>query len=131
MNPIKHVAIIMDGNGRWGIKNKKSRNQGHRAGLSAVENIIKHTVKKKIKYLTLYAFSTENWKRPKKEVNFLFNLLEEFLTKKINKLNEQGIRLKVIGDKKPFSKKLFKKNVFVLCTHPCLEMNFSTVSTKT
>jgi undecaprenyl diphosphate synthase len=108
MNPIKHVAIIMDGNGRWGIKNKKSRNQGHRAGLSAVENIIKHTVKKKIKYLTLYAFSTENWKRPKKEVNFLFNLLEEFLTKKINKLNEQGIRLKVIGDKKPFSKKLFK-----------------------
>ena len=108
MNPIKHVAIIMDGNGRWGIKNKKSRNQGHRAGLSAVENIIKHTVKKKIKYLTLYAFSTENWKRPTKEVNFLFNLLEEFLTKKINKLNEQGIRLKVIGDKKPFSKKLFK-----------------------
>jgi len=108
MNPIKHVAIIMDGNGRWGIKNKKSRNQGHRAGLSAVENIIKHTVKKKIKYLTLYAFSTENWKRPKKEVNFLFNLLEEFLTKKINKLIEQGIRLKVIGDKKPFSKKFFK-----------------------
>ena len=108
MNPIKHVAIIMDGNGRWGIKNKKSRNQGHRAGLSAVENIIKHTVKKKIKYLTLYAFSTENWKRPKKEVNFLFNLLEEFLTKKINKLNEHGIRFKVIGDKKPFSKKLFK-----------------------
>ena len=108
MNPIKHVAIIMDGNGRWGIKNKKSRNQGHRAGLSALENIIKHTVKKKIKYLTLYAFSTENWKRPKKEVNFLFNLLEEFLTKKINKLIEQGIRLKVIGDKKPFSKKLFK-----------------------
>ena len=108
MNPIKHVAIIMDGNGRWGIKNKKSRNQGHRAGLSTVVNIIKHTVKKKIRYLTLYAFSTENWKRPKKEVNFLFNLLEEFLTKKINKLNEQGIRLKVIGDKKPFSKKLFK-----------------------
>ena len=108
MKPIKHVAIIMDGNGRWGIKNKKSRNAGHRAGLSTVGNIIKHTVKKKIKYLTLYAFSTENWKRPKKEVNFLFNLLEEFLTKKINKLNEQGIRLKVIGDKKPFSKKLFK-----------------------
>jgi undecaprenyl diphosphate synthase len=108
MNPIKHVAIIMDGNGRWGIKNKKTRNVGHRAGLSTVENIIKHTVKKKIKYLTLYAFSTENWKRPKKEVNFLFNLLEEFLTKKINKLIEQGIRLKVIGDKKPFSKKFFK-----------------------
>ena len=108
MNPIKHVAIIMDGNGRWGIKNKKSRNLGHRQGLSVTENIIKQTIKKKIKHLTLFAFSTENWKRPKKEVNFLFNLLEEFFKKKINKLNEQGIRLKVIGDKKPFPKKIFK-----------------------
>ena len=108
MNPIKHVAIIMDGNGRWGIKNKKSRNLGHRQGLSVVQKIIKKTIKKKIKYLTLFVFSTENWKRPKKEVNFLFNLLEEFFKKKINKLNEQGIKLKVIGDKKPFSKKIFK-----------------------
>ena len=108
MNPIKHVAIIMDGNGRWGIKNKKSRNLGHRQGLSVVQKIIKKTIKKKIKYLTLFVFSTENWKRPKKEINFLFNLLEEFFKKKINKLNEQGIKLKVIGDKKPFSKKIFK-----------------------
>ena len=108
MNSIKHVAIIMDGNGRWGIKNKKSRNLGHRQGLSVVQKIIKNTIKKKIKYLTLFVFSTENWKRPKKEVNFLFNLLEEFFKKKINKLNEQGIKLKVIGDKKPFSKKIFK-----------------------
>ena len=107
MNPIKHVAIIMDGNGRWGIKNKKSRNLGHRQGLSVVQKIIKKTIKKKIKYLTLFVFSTENWKRPKKEINFLFNLLEEFFKKKINKLNEQGIKLKVIGDKKPFSKKNF------------------------
>ena len=108
MNPIKHVAIIMDGNGRWGIKNKKSRNLGHKQGLSVVQKIIKKTIQKKIKYLTLFVFSTENWKRPKKEVNFLFNLLEEFFKKKINKLNEQGIKLKVIGDKKPFSKKIFK-----------------------
>ena len=108
MNSIKHVAIIMDGNGRWGIKNKKSRNLGHREGLYVTENIIKQTIKKKIKYLTLFAFSTENWKRPKKEVNFLFNLLDEFFKKKINKLNEQGIRLKVIGDKKPFPKEIFK-----------------------
>ena len=108
MNRIKHVAIIMDGNGRWGIKNKKSRNLGHRQGLSVVQKIIKKTIQKKIKYLTLFVFSTENWKRPKKEVNFLFNLLEEFFKKKINKLNEQGIKLKVIGDKKPFSKKIFK-----------------------
>ena len=108
MNPVKHVAIIMDGNGRWGIRNKKSRNLGHRAGLTTVENIIKETIKKKIKHLTLFAFSTENWKRPKNEVNFLFNLLEEFLKKKIYELKKQGIRLKVIGDKKRFSKKLTK-----------------------
>jgi undecaprenyl diphosphate synthase len=98
----------MDGNGRWGIKKKKSRNLGHRAGLATAENIIKLTIKKKIKYLTLFAFSTENWKRPKKEVNFLFNLLEEFLLKKINDLKKQGIKLKIIGDKKPLSKKLVK-----------------------
>ena len=108
MNPVKHVAIIMDGNGRWGLINKKSRNSGHRAGLKTVENIIKETIKNKIKFLTLFAFSTENWKRPKGEVVFLFNLLEEFLIKKINKLNNQGIKLKVIGDKKRFSAKLNK-----------------------
>ena len=78
MNPIKHVAIIMDGNGRWGIKHNKSRNAGHRSGLNTVESIIKETLKYKIKYLTLYTFSTENWKRPKKEITFLFNLLENF-----------------------------------------------------
>ena len=78
MNPLKHVAIIMDGNGRWGIKNKNSRNAGHKAGLITVENVIKASLKKKIKFLTLYVFSTENWNRPKKEVNYLFNLLENF-----------------------------------------------------
>ena len=72
MNPIKHVAIIMDGNGRWGLKNKNSRNLGHKEGLKTVEKIINVSIKKKIKFLTLYAFSTENWKRPKKEINFLF-----------------------------------------------------------
>ena len=75
MNPLKHVAIIMDGNGRWGLKNRNSRNAGHRAGLNTVEKIIKETIKNNIKFLTLYAFSTENWKRPKKEINFLFNLI--------------------------------------------------------
>ena len=108
MNPIKHVAIIMDGNGRWGIKNKKSRNLGHKAGLVTAEKIIKKTVQKKIKFLTLYAFSTENWKRPQKEINFLLNLLQNFLKKKINKLNKNGIKLKIIGNKKIFSNKLKK-----------------------
>ncbi len=106
MNPIKHVAIIMDGNGRWGIKHKNSRNLGHREGLNTVEDIIKESIKHKIKYLTLYAFSTENWRRPKKEILFLFTLLENFLLKKIGELIKNGIRLKIIGDKKKFSKKL-------------------------
>jgi len=105
MNSIKHVAIIMDGNGRWGIKYKKSRNLGHKEGLKSVEKIIKATLKNKIRYLTLYAFSTENWKRPKKEINFLFSLLENFLLNKISDLNKQNIKLKIIG-KKQFSKKI-------------------------
>ncbi|MDC0447999.1 polyprenyl diphosphate synthase [Candidatus Pelagibacter sp.] len=106
MNPIKHVAIIMDGNGRWGIKHKNSRNLGHREGLNTVEDIIKESIKHKINYLTLYTFSTENWRRPKKEILFLFTLLENFLLKKIGELIKNGIRLKIIGDKKKFSKKL-------------------------
>jgi len=105
MNPLNHVAIIMDGNGRWGLKKKNSRNAGHRAGLSTVEKIIKETIKNNIKFLTLYAFSTENWKRPKKEIKFLFNLLENFLKDKIEDLNKQKIKLKIIG-KKNFSSKL-------------------------
>ena len=106
MNPIKHVAIIMDGNGRWGIKKKNSRNAGHKAGLNTIEEIIKTSIENKIKYLTLYTFSTENWKRPKKEINFLFNLLQNFLINKINHLNKNGIKLKIIGDKKIFTNKL-------------------------
>ena len=105
MNPLKHVAIIMDGNGRWGIKFKKSRNEGHKAGLKTVEKIIKESIKKNIKYLTLYTFSTENWKRPKKEINFLFNLLENFLQDKIEILHKQNIKLKIIGTKN-FSSKI-------------------------
>ena len=105
MNPLKHVAIIMDGNGRWGLKYKNSRNAGHKACLNTVEKIIKETIRNNIKFLTLYAFSTENWKRPKKEINFLFNLLENFLKEKIEDLNKQKIKLKIIG-RKNFSTKL-------------------------
>ena len=105
MNPLNHVAIIMDGNGRWGLKYKNSRNVGHKEGLKTVETIIKSTIKNKIKFLTLYAFSTENWKRPKKEINYLFKLLENFLTKKLDDIHKQNIRIKILGYKK-FSKKL-------------------------
>jgi undecaprenyl diphosphate synthase len=105
MNPLNHVAIIMDGNGRWGLKYKNSRNAGHKAGLDTVERIIKQSIKNKIRYLTLFAFSTENWKRPKKEIDYLFNLLENFLINKIDDLHKQNIKLKIIGSKN-FSKKL-------------------------
>ena len=107
MNPLRHVAIIMDGNGRWGLKNKNSRNAGHKAGIKTVEKIIKETIKNRIKHLTLYAFSTENWKRPKKEINFLFNLLESFLKNRIKDLHKQNIKLKIIGNKS-FTKELNK-----------------------
>ena len=107
MNPLKHVAIIMDGNGRWGLKYKNSRNAGHKAGLKTVERVIKETLKNKIKFLTLFAFSTENWKRPKKEIHYLFSLLENFLINRVEELHKQNIRLKILGSKK-FSPRLNK-----------------------
>ena len=107
MNPLNHVAIIMDGNGRWGLKYRNSRNIGHKEGLKTVEKIIKSSIKNKIKFLTLYAFSTENWKRPKKEINYLFDLLENFLTNRLDDIHKQNIKIKILGYKK-FSKKLNK-----------------------
>ena len=128
MNPIKHVAIIMDGNGRWGIKNKKSRNLGHKEGLKTVENILKETIKKKIKYLTLYAFSTENWKRPRNEIKYLFSLLENFLINKIDKLNENNIRLRIIGNTNKLSKRLkelLKKSEKITKKNSVLQINLA------
>ena len=128
MNPIKHVAIIMDGNGRWGLKHKNSRNLGHREGLNSVESIIKESIKHKINHLTLYTFSTENWKRPQKEIKFLFNLLETFLLKKLDELDKNDIKLKIIGDVKPFSphlKKLLKKSEEITKKNHKLQINLA------
>ena len=108
MNPIKHVAIIMDGNGRWGVKHKQSRNAGHRAGLNTVDLIINHCINHKIEYLTLYTFSSENWKRPKQEIIFLFKLLENFLEKNINKIIEKDIKVNFIGELNKLPTKLQK-----------------------
>ena len=108
MTSVKHVAIIMDGNGRWGIQNKGSRNLGHREGLNVIEEIIKESIKQKIRFLTLYTFSTENWKRPKKEISFLFKLLETFLLKKIDNIIKNKIKLIFLGNKKKFNKNLHK-----------------------
>ena len=105
----KHVAIIMDGNGRWGIKKKNSRNYGHKKGLDSVEKVIDAAIKKKIKYLTLFVFSTENWKRPTSEVKFLFKLLNTYIDKEINNLLKKKIKIKIIGNIKPFPKELKSK----------------------
>jgi len=109
MNPLSHVAIIMDGNGRWGLNKKKTRNFGHKKGLNTIEKIAKHSIKKRIKFLTLFTFSTENWKRPLKEINFIFSLLENFIDKKLVNLHKQGICLKFIGRKKNLRKSLISK----------------------
>ena len=109
MNYPSHVAIIMDGNGRWGLKKKKSRNYGHKVGIKTVEKIITASIKKKIDYLTLFVFSTENWKRPLKEINYLFSLLENYIDKEIQNLIKKKIKIKVIGNINPFPKSLKAK----------------------
>ena len=106
MNSPNHVAIIMDGNGRWGIKKRKSRNYGHSQGVKNVEKIINIAIKLNIKYLTLYTFSTENWKRPKSEIKFLMNLLENYIKREIVKLVKKKIKLKIIGNINKFPKTL-------------------------
>ena len=106
MSDINHVAIIMDGNGRWGLKKFNSRKFGHQKGIKTVEKIIEASIKKNIKYLTLYTFSTENWKRPKYEINFLFSLLENYLKNNLNILIKNNIKFRVLGDLSKFPKKL-------------------------
>ena len=95
MNSPKHVAIIMDGNGRWGIKKNNSRNYGHKKGLEAVENIIEAAIENKIKFLTLFVFSTENWKRPLNEIKYLFTLLEKYIDRELENLKKKKLKLKL------------------------------------
>ena len=102
MNHPIHVAIIMDGNGRWGIKKKNSRNYGHKKGILVVEKIIEAAIRKKIKYLTLFVFSTENWKRPANEIRYLFKLLQNYIDSEIDQLKKKNIKIKIIGNINPF-----------------------------
>tara|TARA_Y100000590_G_scaffold16661_1_gene20002 strand:+ start:86 stop:766 length:681 start_codon:yes stop_codon:yes gene_type:complete len=108
MNKLNHVAIIMDGNGRWGLKKKKTRNYGHLKGIKTVETVIKSSLINKIPYLTLYTFSTENWKRPDSEINFLFDLIRKSLKKRLKKIIKQGIRVNIIGSNKGLPKDIQK-----------------------
>ena len=108
MNPVRHIAIIMDGNGRWGLRRGKSRNYGHQQGLKTIEKIVNYLIEKKISFLTLFTFSSENWKRPKNEVNFLFKLLENYFKKNLSEVISKGIRVKIIGDKLKLNSNLRK-----------------------
>ena len=105
----KHVAIIMDDNGRWGLKKKNSRNLGHKKGITRVEEVISESIKKKIKFLTLYTFSSDNWKRPKIEINFLFRLLENYIDKEFNNLKKKNIKIRILGDISKFPSSLKSK----------------------
>jgi len=108
MNPVRHIAIIMDGNGRWGLRRGKSRNYGHQQGLKTIEKIVNYSIEKKISFLTLFTFSSENWKRSKNEVNFLFKLLENYFKKNLSEVISKGIRVKIIGDKLKLNSNLRK-----------------------
>ena len=98
MNTINHIAFIMDGNGRWGKRKKNNRNFGHLKGLETVKDVVKNSIKLKIPVVTFYVFSSENWKRPKTEVNFLFKLINNFFKKEINNVVNQGIKINIIGE---------------------------------
>ena len=108
MNKISHVAIIMDGNGRWGKKRGKSRNFGNLKGVAVIEKLVKETKKKKIPILTFYTFSTENWRRPRKEISFLFKLIEEYFIKEIQNLKKNGVKIDILGNLKPLPNKIKK-----------------------
>ena len=108
MNKINHIAIIMDGNGRWGKKRGKSRNYGHLRGVEVIQNLVKESIKKKIPILTFFTFSTENWKRPKKEISFLFKLIQDYFNKEINNLQKNGVKINILGNINTLPKKIKK-----------------------
>ena len=121
MNPVVHIAIIMDGNGRWALKRGKSRNYGHQKGLKTIEKIVDYSIEKKISYLTLFTFSSENWKRPKNEVSYLFKLLVNYFKKNLSKVVNSGIKVKIIGDKLQLSKNL--RNIIKLAENKTKKNN--------
>ena len=100
MNKLNHVAFIMDGNGRWGKKKNKGRNFGHLKGVEVVKKIVKSSIKFKIPIVSFFVFSTENWKRPKKEIFFLFKLIKSYFDKEISKIVKEGIKINILGDQK-------------------------------
>ena len=114
MNKLNHIAFIMDGNGRWGKKNDKGRNYGHVKGVETVKKIVKSSILLKVPIVTFYVFSSENWKRPKTEITFLFKIIKNYFSKEIKRVISQGIRINIIGEFKKLSpelRKLLKNSV--------------------
>ena len=114
MNKLNHIAFIMDGNGRWGKRKKKGRNFGHLKGVDTVKKVVKNSIKLKIPFLTFYVFSSENWKSPKQEIFFLFKLIQNYFSKEISNINNQGIRINILGEfrKLPFNiKSILRKTI--------------------
>ena len=106
MNKLNHVAFIMDGNGRWGKKKNRNRNSGHFAGVKTVKRVVESSIKFKIPVVTFYVFSTENWKRPKTEINFLFNLINSYFKSELENVVKNGIKINIIGELNKLPKKL-------------------------
>ena len=98
MNNLNHVAFIMDGNGRWGIKKGKGRNYGHIHGVETVKKIVESAINFRIPFITFYVFSSENWKRPKKEINFLFKIIKNYFSKEIKSIIKQGLKINILGE---------------------------------
>ncbi len=114
MNKLNHIAFIMDGNGRWGVKKGKSRNYGHLKGVETVKKIVKESIELKVPIVTFYVFSSENWKRPKTEVTYLFRLIKNYFLKEIETVLAQGIKINILGELNKLSpnlKKILKKTI--------------------
>mgnify|MGYP001405229823 CR=1 len=128
MNKLNHIAFIMDGNGRWGKRKKKTRNFGHFKGVETVKKVVKNCIKLKVPVLTFYVFSSENWKRPKKEVSFLFKLIQNYFAKEIKNIQNQGIKIKILGElnKLPVNiKSTIKKTVFLTKNNKRIVVNLA------
>ena len=128
MNKLNHIAFIMDGNGRWGKRKKKTRNFGHFKGVETVKKVVKNCIKLKVPVLTFYVFSSENWKRPKKEVSFLFKLIQNYFAKEIKNIQNQGIKIKILGElnKLPDNiKSTIKKTVFLTKNNKRIVVNLA------
>ena len=128
MNKLNHIAFIMDGNGRWGKKKGKSRNFGHLKGVETVKEVVKNSIKLKIPIVTFYVFSSENWKRPKSEINFLFKLIKNYFLKEIENIIRQGIKINIIGEINKLSENIkptLKKSIKLTKTNKKILVNLA------